>query len=134
LKKELDFDINYNISSEFIHIDPIKFSQILQNLLSNAIKFTDKGEILLKISENEENWKFEVIDTGIGISENNIESVFKGFRKDDSPFVKSSLGKGLGLALTKRLVQLHQGRIGVKSKLGEGSNFFFTIPKKLVTL
>jgi signal transduction histidine kinase len=99
--------------------------------LSNAIKFTNEGKILLKISENEKEWKFEVIDTGKGIAEENLDAVFKGFRKEKSPFIKSSVGKGLGLALTKRLVQLHQGEIGVKSELGKGSTFYFTIPKDL---
>jgi len=131
VKKKLDFNIQCNTSSQFIYIDPIKFSQILRNLLSNAIKFTKEGRILLKISESETNWRFEVIDTGQGIADKDIDSVFQGFRKGDSPFIKSSVGKGLGLALTKRLIQLHQGEIGVKSELGEGSNFFFKIPKNL---
>lgn len=130
-KKGLEFHIDYLSTSKFIHIDPIKFSQILHNLLSNAIKFTNEGKILLKISENEREWKFEVIDTGKGIAEGNLDAVFKGFRKEKSPFIKSSVGRGLGLALTKRLVQLHQGEIGVKSELGEGSTFYFTIPKDL---
>lgn len=129
-KKNLSFRVE-NLKHEiFIYCDPTKFREILYNLLSNAIKFTNKGEILLNISENENEWVFNVIDTGIGIAEKDYYLIFQGFTRINSPFVQSTPGSGLGLLLTKRLVELHGGEIWFKSELGKGSTFSCTIPKK----
>jgi len=112
-----------------IYADPIKLKQILMNLLNNAIKYTLEGKITLKIKESNNKWLFKVSDTGIGIAKNEYNLVFKEFQRGNSPFINSKKGTGLGLPLSKRLVNLHGGKIWFKSELGKGTNFYFTVPK-----
>ena len=129
-KKDLKLElkgINKNIE---IIVDPTRLKEILFNLLSNAIKFTLKGEISLEFLDSEDEWVFNVRDTGIGIAEKDYNLIFKEFKRVQSEFVSLVPGSGLGLALTKKLVNLHGGRIFFKSVLGKGSTFTFTIPKK----
>ena len=105
--------------------------QIFYNLLSNAVKFTEKGIITIKFVENKECWNFNVIDTGIGIKESDYDLIFKDFKRVESDYVRSKQGAGLGLSLTKRIVELHGGTISFTSKFGQGSCFSFSIPKKI---
>ncbi len=114
-----------------IWADPIRLKEIILNLLSNAIKFTIDGTVRLKITQNYYNWIFKIVDTGIGIAKKDFPLVFKEFARVDSPFVRSVPGTGLGLSLTKRLIELHGGEINFTSLLGVGSIFTFNIPKKL---
>ncbi len=111
--------------------DRIKLKQIFYNLLSNAVKFTDKGTITIEIVENKDNWKFNVIDTGIGIRKSDYNLIFKDFKRVESDYVRSKQGAGLGLSLTKRIIELHGGTISFTSKYGEGSCFSFSIPRKI---
>ncbi|MGR3318659.1 MAG: protoglobin domain-containing protein [Candidatus Anammoxibacter sp.] len=121
-----------------ITADSVKFKQILYNLISNAIKFTPKdGSItILARSIKEEDLllpdvnfiEFCVKDTGIGIAPEDEEKVFAEFMQIDSSYSKKHEGTGLGLALTKRLVELHQGKIWFESILHKGTSFYFTIP------
>lgn len=128
-KKDLLFFISVADNIEKIYADSIRLKQILINLLSNAVKFTLQGKITLKINENVENWLFSVRDTGIGIEEKDRETIFKEFQRVNSPTVNSIPGSGLGLALTRRLVNLLGGAINFQSELGKGSTFSFNIPK-----
>ncbi|MHA1661177.1 MAG: PAS domain S-box protein, partial [Promethearchaeota archaeon] len=128
-EKGLKFKVIGLKTEKFLLADPIKFKQILYNLLSNAIKYTIKGGIKLEISEKKNIWEFNIIDTGIGIAEKDMDILFKEFMRVDSPYVRSSSGTGLGLPLTKKLIELHEGDISVSSKLGKGTTFKFTIPK-----
>jgi len=112
--------------------DSVRLHQILINLLSNAIKFTSKGKIIVSVNllnEDEEKAtiEFKVVDTGIGIPENKIETIFENFEQVAS--INSSLygGTGLGLAIVKQLVEKQGGSILVKSKVDEGSTFSFTL-------
>lgn len=130
-EKELKFKILGINKNQIIIADPIRFKEILYNLLSNAIKYTIKGEITLKVSEKKEYWNFEVNDTGIGIAEKHYPLIFRDFQRIDSEYVKSLPGTGLGLSLTKRLVNLHGGNIWFTSELGIGSTFTFTLPKRI---
>jgi len=114
-----------------IYADPIRFKEILLNLLSNAIKFTIDGTVRLKITQNYYNWIFKIVDTGIGIDKKDFPLIFKEFKRVDSAYVRSVQGTGLGLSLTKRLIELHGGEINFTSLLGVGSTFTFNIPKKL---
>ena len=129
--KDIKFKIKGLKKDREIFADPNKFKVILRNLLSNAIKFTIEGQILIMIKEDKENWLFSVKDTGIGIDQKDFDLVFKEFKRIDSGYVKSVPGTGLGLPLTKMLVNLHGGNITLTSKLGIGSNFTFTIPKAI---
>ena len=112
-----------------------RIRQILMNLLGNAIKFTDEGEVLLSyklLSEDDKSCKFEfaVTDTGIGISPEKRVRLFQPFSQVDASISREYGGSGLGLAIVKRLVNKMGGEIWLKSKVGKGSTFFFTISLK----
>lgn len=109
--------------------DPQRVGQILWNLLSNAIKFTPEGgEVILRVWSENDFAVIQVEDTGIGIAEENLPLIFEKFQQLDSPYQRHYDGTGLGLALTKQLVELHQGRIEVESTLGKGSIFTVWLP------
>ena len=108
--------------------DERKVKQILLNLLSNAIKFTpDGGRVDLRAALNEEQVEVSVADTGVGIASEDHEAVFEEFRQVGTADKKVE-GTGLGLALSRRFVELHGGRIWVNSQVGVGSTFTFTLP------
>ena len=111
--------------------DPIRFKEIVLNLVSNAIKFTIEGKIIFKFVDSYNQWIFSVSDTGIGIATDDFSIIFKEFKRVDSTYVRSVPGTGLGLSLTKRLVELHQGTISFSSLEGAGSIFTFILPKDL---
>ncbi len=112
--------------------DPTRLQQILRNLVANAIKFTDRGEVLVRVAhENATNShvgiRFTVSDTGIGIHEEQQSRLFLPFTQADSSTTRKYGGTGLGLVICKQLISLMGGRIGVESKPGEGSTFWFTV-------
>ena len=116
--------------------DPVRLKQILSNLTGNAIKFTEAGEVRIEahlMSNNSENCyiRFEVHDTGIGIPENRLKAVFNSFEQADSSTTRKYGGTGLGLAISKELCQLMDGEIGVESKYGKGSTFWFYVKLQL---
>jgi signal transduction histidine kinase/CheY-like chemotaxis protein len=111
--------------------DPLRLRQILINLMGNAIKFTEKGGVVIQVKQDPENGDpgallFSVIDTGIGIPQEKLGSIFENFSQADSSTTRKYGGTGLGLAISKRLVELMGGRIWVESTVGEGSRFLFT--------
>ena len=113
--------------------DPLRLEQVLLNLLSNAVKFTQQGHIELRVApaappEPEPVLRFEVVDTGIGMTPDQASHVFEAFAQADASTTRRFGGTGLGLAISKRLVQLMQGRIGVDSRPGEGSTFWVQLP------
>ena len=109
--------------------DERKFKQILLNLLSNAVKFTpDGGRIDVRVSREDGNAIVAVHDTGIGIARVDQAAVFEEFRQVGSDYTKKQEGTGLGLALTKKFVELHGGRIWLESEPGKGSTFTFSLP------
>jgi len=111
--------------------DEDKLEQILTNLVSNAIKYSPEGgPVEIRVVEREDEIEVSVTDHGIGIPEDKLERIFDKFYQVDSSIRRKVGGAGLGLYLTRHLVHAHGGRIWVKSKLGEGSTFFFTIPKR----
>ncbi|MEM6532896.1 MAG: ATP-binding protein [Myxococcota bacterium] len=109
--------------------DALKLKQVMINLVGNAIKFTDEGGwVTLSTEQNDEFVRFRVRDTGIGIAPDRQASVFESFRQVDGSHTRRHGGTGLGLAIAKQLVELHGGRIDLRSKVGEGTTFFFDIP------
>ena len=114
--------------------DPLRLRQILVNLIGNAIKFTEKGEIVVEVKTKDEgpgtkeevNLIFSVRDTGIGIPPEKLNAVFERFTQVDSSTTRKYGGTGLGLTISKRLVEIMRGQIWVESKQGEGSTFYFT--------
>jgi signal transduction histidine kinase len=112
-----------------IYADERKFKQILLNLLTNAVKFTpDGGQISVAARKDDSQAVIAVRDTGIGIAPEDQAAVFEEFRQVGHDYTRKAEGTGLGLALTRRFVELHGGRIWVDSELGKGSTFTFTIP------
>ena len=130
-EKKLKFNVIGLKKIKYIFADLKKFKEIISNLLSNAIQYTKKGTITLKILEEKDHWEFSVIDTGIGIDEGDYDLIFKDFKRGSGEDIRSKPGTGLGLPLTKRLVDLHGGKISFTSVLNKGSTFTFTIPKSL---
>ncbi len=130
-KKKLEFEIIGLDTDKSIYADPIRLKEIFYNLLTNAIKFTNKGKITLKILDKEDQWEFQVIDTGIGIMKKNFDLIFKEFKRVESPEVIAVLGSGLGLPITRKLVYMHGGTISFTSEIGKGSTFIFTIPRNI---
>jgi signal transduction histidine kinase len=126
----LKLDIADDLRGTEIEADERKLKQIVFNLLSNAGKFTPVGgTITVAAGKEDGTLQISVTDTGIGIAARDQERVFGEFEQVDSSYAKKQQGTGLGLALTKRLVELHGGRIWVESKgEGEGSCFTFSIP------
>ncbi|MGE5249230.1 MAG: GAF domain-containing protein [Bacteroidota bacterium] len=116
-----------------VRADPIRVRQILLNLFSNAAKFTDEGEITVAAAleddpANGAQVRISVTDTGTGIDEKDQSRLFQAFSQvDDSPTRKTG-GSGLGLSISHRLVEMHGGQIGVRSQVGQGSTFYFTLP------
>jgi signal transduction histidine kinase/class 3 adenylate cyclase/ligand-binding sensor domain-containing protein/ActR/RegA family two-component response regulator len=126
--KEIEFinKIPKNIS--LIEADENRIQQILYNLLGNAIKFTEKGRVTIDAKEIEGQAYITISDTGIGIPKNKFTQIFNSFQQVDGSDTRGYSGAGLGLAVTKQLVELHNGNISVDSEENVGSSFTFSIP------
>ncbi len=126
---------------KFVIGDSQRIRQILFNLLGNAIKFTEKGEVILKVSSkklsvsSKENITlcFDIIDTGIGISKEHQEKIFDSFTQAENPQTLKFGGTGLGTTISKQLVEIMDGTIGVDSEPGKGSHFWFTLTLPIET-
>lgn len=129
---ELRFEIDNQISDTLIG-DPTRLSQVLMNLAGNAVKFTEQGsvKILCQLVTQEEDQlqiAFKIVDTGIGISEEYVHNIFESFTQAGTDVARKYGGTGLGLTISKQLVELMNGTIEVESKMGEGTTFTFTLP------
>ncbi|MCB0164198.1 MAG: hypothetical protein KDI79_08240 [Anaerolineae bacterium] len=136
--KPIDLTLDVTADLPFVVADRLRLRQILLNLLSNAAKFTRQGSITLKIWQKRGWVFFSVVDTGIGIANENLSLIFEDFQQVSTKQPKEAqierrrhLGTGLGMPITKALVELHAGRIWVESELGVGSRFNFAIPIKV---
>jgi signal transduction histidine kinase len=116
-----------------IYFDPVYLSEVIDNLISNAIKFSEYNreiKVIVKLSENNL-VRTEVIDMGIGIESSELEKLFKPFSKTTSKPISGEKSTGLGLAIAKKVVNLHGGEIGVESKINHGSTFYFILPYQI---
>ncbi|HWS27188.1 MAG TPA: ATP-binding protein [Xanthomonadales bacterium] len=130
LKLSVSFDPNVRLACRG---DPVRLRQVLSNLVSNAIKFTDKGSVQIQVSKRGETRTntevlFAVRDSGVGISAEHAERLFKPFSQADTSTTRNYGGTGLGLVICKRIVELMGGKIGLKSETGKGSVFWFSAP------
>ncbi|WP_193170136.1 hybrid sensor histidine kinase/response regulator [Nisaea nitritireducens] len=128
---ELIVTVDRNIPSA-LRGDPLRLGQILINLVGNAAKFTERGEIIVdaaRINEDGQEWlAFSVRDTGIGMSEEQIDRLFKPFTQADQSITRTHGGTGLGLSISHQLIDAMGGSIGLESSPGEGSRFYFRVP------
>jgi two-component system, sensor histidine kinase and response regulator len=127
---ELLFDIPTTLPNAFIG-DPLRLGQVLLNLCNNAIKFTQQGEVVISIRQVSRKdqtvvLRFDIRDTGVGISAEQQAKLFSAFTQADASTTRKYGGTGLGLTISRRLVEIMQGEIGVDSILGQGSSFYFT--------
>ncbi len=133
-EKNLDFSFNIDENvPQFLKGDQVILNQILTNVVGNAIKFTEKGSVSLAVKldgmlKRAAVLKFEISDTGIGISKDRQAMIFQSFSQAEKSILNEFGGTGLGLAITKSLVELHGGSISIESKIGEGSTFSIEIP------
>jgi signal transduction histidine kinase/CheY-like chemotaxis protein len=112
-----------------VFVDRTRIRQVLLNLVTNSLRFTRKGSITIRANrESADMLRVEVVDTGIGISKEDLPKVFKEFRQVGEGNFRSGEGSGLGLSIGRRFIQMHNGEMGVESEAGKGSTFFFTIP------
>src|SRR5439155_4334577 len=114
-------------------LDPARLKQVLYNYLSNALKFTpEAGKVSVQaMPEGRDTFRIEVADTGIGIAPEDMERLFIEFEQLDQSTAKKYQGTGLGLALTKRMVEAQGGTVGVQSTLGQGSVFSAVLPRRV---
>ncbi len=131
-QKNINIDVQDMSITGICELGKNQISQVFYNLIGNAIKFTPQnGSISVSIVENEDTFEVSVSDSGIGIPEERMEEIFLPFRQLESHASRRYGGTGLGLALVKEFIEMHGGDINVKSESGKGSNFIFTIPKKV---
>ncbi|MES9844297.1 MAG: transporter substrate-binding domain-containing protein [Candidatus Sedimenticola sp. PURPLELP] len=127
---ELVFTVSPEVPADLVG-DPLRLGQVIQNLCTNAVKFTDKGEVVLSVEPLmlEDDWaqlKFSVRDSGIGLTEEQRGKLFQSFTQADDSTTRKYGGTGLGLTISKRLVEMMKGEIWVESEAGAGSDFQFT--------
>jgi len=132
MNKNVRFEVVKNTNmGVIVNTDRGKIVQVLINLIGNAIKFTDKGSVSLRVNRSDDELVFDVIDTGIGISEEDQKVIFEEFRQADGTTTRKYGGTGLGLTICKKIAKLLNGELSLKSKIGEGSTFTFKVPLKL---
>jgi PAS domain S-box-containing protein len=131
-KKDLSFNIELPSTNLVLHTDRTKVKQILLNLLSNAVKFTHTGGIWITVSKDEEDLRFDVRDTGIGIREGDLEAIWEDFRQVDQSRTREFGGTGLGLSITRKLVDGLGGHVFAESVFGRGSTFTVVLPIRSV--
>jgi len=129
-KKNIDLKASLGRKDVEITADKRKFQQIMYNLLSNAVKFTDEnGKVTVKLTSKKNKVEISVKDNGIGIPPEFHEKIFEKFQQAENSVSSKTSSTGLGLTITRELIELHDGKISVKSEKGKGAEFTFTLPK-----
>lgn len=128
------FHMGVDSQTPFVYGDLQLVRQIFANILDNAAKYTPQGKVEVSTLKKGEMLEVCVSDTGIGIAEEKLSDIFQGFYQVSSGLARQFQGPGIGLALAKKLVEIHGGRLWVKSKPGSGSHFYFTLPLKPIVI
>jgi PAS domain S-box-containing protein len=126
--KPLDLFLDIDPDVTVIQADRTRVIQVMLNLMSNAIKFTERGRVTLAITSENSGVRIAIADTGIGIQDQDIPIVFEQFRQVDGSLTRRVGGTGLGLPISKKLIEMHGGEMGLQSELGVGTTFWFTLP------
>jgi signal transduction histidine kinase len=132
-RKKLKINFNQNDKNINLYNDKERFKQIFTNLLDNAVKYTEEGSIQFGYSVKEQTIEFYVSDTGIGIDEEDYEAIFKRFIKIEKSFTNLYRGAGIGLTISKALVEAMEGKIWIKSEKGKGSTFYISLPYNITS-
>ena len=130
-KKQLDFTIDVSPDCPVIYSDRTKIKQVMLNLLSNAVKFTNKGSVTVQAECAPGGVRIDVIDTGIGIRQSDLQAIWEDFRQVDQSRTREFPGTGLGLSITRKLLERLGGSVAVQSKYGEGSTFSVFLPVRV---
>ena len=127
---KVDVRVDIDENTPPIYGDAVWISRVFKNLLSNALKYTSEGSVFVDYGKAGDMLKVGIHDTGIGIRKEDQKSIFEGFTQASNGLSREHEGTGIGLSISKKIVELHGGRIWVDSKPGKGSHFFFTLPLK----
>lgn len=123
-----DVSLDFDVPADWVSGDPARLQRVLTNLVGNAVKFTRAGSIHISATRSDGGcWRFEVADTGVGIRDDRLDAIFEPFVQADASTTRSYGGTGLGLSISRMLVESMGGRIGVVSRSGEGSRFWFDL-------
>ena len=125
--KAIKFNLAIQDDLPMVYADRRKIREVVMNFLENAVCFTDLGNITLKASTEQNMVKISIQDTGVGIRPEEIRAIFRGFKTTGGSIPLEYEGSGLRLNINKRIIESHGGKIGVKSKVGEGTTFYFTL-------
>jgi signal transduction histidine kinase len=126
--KNVELKHKFNDKPSYVYADRKRVRQILLNLLSNAIKYTEQGYVNVETLNNDSDVQIVVTDTGIGISHEDIPKVFEEFLRIDNQITRQTTGTGLGMAITKKLIEAQGGKIWIESELQKGTKVYFTLP------
>jgi signal transduction histidine kinase len=113
----------------YVHIDPDRMREVITNLFDNACKYTDAGKVSIGLTGDSEIVQLYIRDTGAGIPADDIPHLFQKFYRVDNSATRTIGGTGLGLFISRKIVELYQGRIWVESEVGNGSTFFINLPR-----
>ncbi len=131
--KDISIIFDTNTEEKIMACDPEKIERVILNLISNAIKFTNKdGSIFVNLIDKGDTVEIDVKDTGIGIEEKYLNNIFGRFEQVNKSLSRNAEGSGIGLSLVKSIVEMHDGKISVESKVGEGSIFKIELPVKTI--
>lgn len=131
--KGLNITFDTDVEENIIACDVNKIQRVILNLISNSIKFSELGdEIYVSVDNKDDTVEISVVDSGMGIDERYLDSIFERFKQVDKSFTRNTEGSGIGLCLVKSIVELHGGKISVESKLGKGSKFKIELPSRTI--